>query len=91
MLYKILGFTFVALGVIGIFLPVFPTTPFLILVAACFSKSSEKWHQWLLNHKVFGPIIHDWEDNRCIKCRIKVVAMCAMTVFGGISIFVIGT
>lgn len=58
----------------GIFLPILPTTPFAILAAWCFSKSSERWHQWLLNHKIFGPTIRDWERDGVINPRAKALA-----------------
>ncbi|MDO5059604.1 MAG: YbaN family protein, partial [Neisseria sp.] len=49
-----------SLGVIGIFLPVLPTTPFILLAAACWAKASPRFHQWLLNHRYFGPMVADW-------------------------------
>ena len=62
-LYKGLGLFFVGLGAAGALLPVLPTTPFLILAASCFAKSSDKWYRWLLNNKQFGPAIRDWEEH----------------------------
>jgi len=67
-----LGFLSVALGFVGIFLPLLPTTPFLILAAIFFSKGSPKWHQWLRDHKTLGPSLRDWEDYRRIKFATKV-------------------
>lgn len=68
------GWISIILGVAGIFLPILPTTPFAILAAWCFSKSSERWHQWLLNHKIFGPTICDWERDGVINPRAKALA-----------------
>lgn len=68
------GWLSIILGVLGIFLPILPTTPFAILAAWCFSKSSERWHQWLLNHKVFGPTILDWERDGVINLKAKTIA-----------------
>ncbi|PIP91894.1 MAG: hypothetical protein COW01_11810 [Bdellovibrionales bacterium CG12_big_fil_rev_8_21_14_0_65_38_15] len=68
------GWISIILGVAGIFLPILPTTPFAILAAWCFSKSSERWHQWLLNHKIFGPTIRDWERDGVINPRAKALA-----------------
>ena len=72
------GWLFVGLGVIGIALPLLPTTPFLLLAALCFSRGSEKIHSWLLNHPTLGPPIHDWQTNRAISRRSKVVASLSM-------------
>ncbi|NOX98323.1 MAG: DUF454 domain-containing protein [Verrucomicrobia bacterium] len=86
-MYLPLGFIFVALATLGVFLPVLPTVPFLILAAACFAKSSKKRHQWLLNHPLFGPSIRNWEENRCMSLKSKVFALSAMGIFGSYSTF----
>lgn len=62
-----------ALGIIGAFLPIIPTTPFLILSAFLFSKSSPKFHDWLLNLPIAGEGIRDWHDNRVIRPRAKIL------------------
>ena len=85
-LYKPLGFVFLLLGLLGIPLPVLPSTPFILLAAWFFARSSEKWHSWLLSSELFGPMIRDWDDNRCISCRTKVVAILAMMIAGGASV-----
>ncbi len=72
---KILGFIFLALGIIGIVLPLLPTTPFLLLSAFCFARSSEKLHAWLLCHPSFGPAIIDWRENGSISKRNKTYAV----------------
>lgn len=72
---KISGFIFLALGVIGIVLPLLPTTPFLLLSAFCFARSSEKLHDWLLCHPSFGPAIIDWQENGSISKWNKILAM----------------
>lgn len=84
--YKPLGFLFLALGLLGIPLPILPSTPFILLAAWFFARSSEKWHAWLLDSNLFGPIIRNWEDNRCISRRTKLVAVITMLVAGGASI-----
>lgn len=84
--YKPLGFLFLFLGLLGIPLPVLPSTPFILLSAWFFSQSSERWHRWLLNSELFGPMIHNWEESRCISRRTKIVALLAMLVAGGASI-----
>jgi uncharacterized protein len=85
-LYKPLGFLFLFLGLLGIPLPVLPSTPFVLLAAWFFARSSETWHQWLLNSELFGPMIHSWENERCISCRTKIVAIVSMLVAGGASL-----
>jgi uncharacterized membrane protein YbaN (DUF454 family) len=84
--YKPLGFIFLLLGLLGIPLPILPSTPFILLSAWFFARSSERWHQWLLQSELFGPMIQNWEENRCISRRTKLVAMGAMLVAGGVSI-----
>ena len=84
--YKPLGFLFLALGLLGIPLPILPSTPFILLAAWFFARSSEKWHSWLLSSNLFGPIIRNWEDNRCISRRTKLVAVITMLIAGGASI-----
>ena len=74
-IFFILGWVFVGLGVIGIFLPVMPTTVFLLLAAACFARSSEKFYTWLLNHKVLGKFIKDFRENRGMPLKSKLIAI----------------
>ena len=85
-LYKSLGFIFLGLGVVGVFLPLLPTTPFVLVAAGCFAKSSDKWHQWLLSNRIFGPIIKDWQEKKCISVSTKVIAISLIVLFGGYSI-----
>lgn len=84
--YKPLGFLFLALGVLGIALPVLPSTPFILLAAWFFARSSERWHTRLLDSELFGPMIRNWEQNRCISLRTKAVAIGSMLIAGGASI-----
>ncbi|WP_068544261.1 YbaN family protein [Thalassotalea crassostreae] len=83
------GFGFVALALAGVVLPVLPTTPFLLVAAACFAKSSKRCHQWLLNNKLFGPILHNWHHRRCIPLKAKRIAMLSIIVFGGSSVIML--
>ena len=69
-----IGWISFALGVLGLFLPILPTTPFMILAAACFDRGSPRFHAWLINHKIFGPPIQDWKRNRAIKPVYKLIA-----------------
>mgnify|MGYP000932307938 FL=1 len=77
------------LGIAGAFLPVLPTTPFILLAAACYAKASERFHQRLLNHPTFGPTIRNWEQYRSIAPRTKKVAITMMTLSIGASIYVV--
>jgi uncharacterized membrane protein YbaN (DUF454 family) len=86
-LFSLLGFLFLGLGALGIVLPLLPTTPFVLLSAACFARSSERWHRWLLANETFGPMIRNWEDKRCISCRVKTIGILTMVLVGGYSIF----
>ncbi len=69
-----LGWLSIGLGILGIALPLLPTTPFLLLAAYAFSQGSERLHQWLLTHPTFGPPINDWNEYRAISRRVKVFA-----------------
>ena len=70
-LLVILGWLFIILGIIGVILPVFPTTPFLIVALAIFSKSSPRFHQMLLDNVWFGPVLKQWEDRKSLSRKIK--------------------
>ena len=85
-LFLVAGFLLVGLATLGIFLPLLPTTPLLLLAATCFANSSEKWHRWLTEHNIFGPIIRNWHEHRCIPLRAKIVAVASILVFGTYSI-----
>ena len=69
-----------AMGLIGIALPLLPTTPFLLLAAICFSKGSEQIYCWLINHPTLGPSIINWREKRAITRRSKIIATVSMLV-----------
>ena len=75
-----IGFLSLLLGVIGIFLPVVPTTPFLLLSAALFFRSSPRAYDWLLAHKYLGPYIRSFREDRMIPLRAKIVSLRAKIV-----------
>ena len=68
-LWFVVGLCAVALAVLGVALPLLPTTPFVLLAAFAFAKSSERWHTWLRRHRVFGPIIENWREHGAISRR----------------------
>ncbi len=86
--YFVLGLVCVALGIVGAFLPLMPSTIFLILAAWCFARSSRRLEAWLLQHRRFGPILRAWRDERAIPRRAKILACTGMTL--GFAIFLLG-
>lgn len=78
--FLVSGWLAILLGTIGAFLPLLPTTPFIILAAFCFSKSSERLHNWLLQHKVFGSLIQNWERYGVIQLKAKWLATISIVV-----------
>lgn len=77
-LYLISGLIALFCGGVGVVLPLIPTTPFLLLAAFCFSKSSQRLHNWLLQHKLFGPMIMDWQSHGVIRTKVKWLATISM-------------
>lgn len=71
----VIGFIAVGLGILGMFLPILPTTPFLLLAAACFAKSSNRFYHWLLNNKWFGSYIKNYREGKGIPLKIKIMAL----------------
>lgn len=74
MSFLILGHLCLILGILGAFLPVLPTTPFLLLAAFLYSQSSPRLHNWLLTHKYLGPSLRDWHEKGVIGIKSKIVA-----------------
>jgi uncharacterized membrane protein YbaN (DUF454 family) len=85
----ILGFFFLGLAVLGAILPVMPTTCFVLAAAGCFAKSSDRFYQWLLASRLFGPIIRNWQATRSMPRRAKIIAITSIVCSGAISIFMI--
>ena len=85
---RALGFAFLAVALLGVFLPLLPTTPFVLLAAGCFAQSSERMHRWILDNPTFGPMVRDWNARRCVSVRVKAVALLSMAAVGGASLFV---
>lgn len=74
------------LGFLGLFLPILPTTPFLLLSAVCFAKSSTRFYNMLLNNRLFGKYIRDWRNKKCLPMRTKVIAITTLVVTMGTSV-----
>jgi uncharacterized membrane protein YbaN (DUF454 family) len=86
----IVGTFFVGLGILGIFVPLLPTTPFLLLGALCYARSSKKFYNWLINNKWFGSYIKNYWERKGIPLKIKVLTISFLWVTIGYSaIFVI--
>lgn len=84
-LWAVLGLAFTGIGGLGVLLPVLPTTPFLLLAAACFARSSDRLYDWLLGLKGFGPAIQDFRAGRGVPARAKWLAVGTMWVVAGLS------
>lgn len=81
-----LGLTSFAIGAVGVVVPVLPTTPFLLLAAALFLHSSERWYRWLVGHRVFGRQIHSYLRYRAVDARTKAVGIAVLWAGIGLSI-----
>ncbi len=77
-LFLVMGLVSVGLGLLGAILPILPTTPFMILGLWCFARSSERFHNWLYNHRLFGPPLQKWEEHRVIPPVAKFASVSAM-------------
>lgn len=80
------GITALILGLLGIALPILPTTPFILLAAACFARSSQRFHDAMLNHRIAGPIIREWQEHRAMPRRAKRAGYLLMLASFGFSI-----
>lgn len=87
--YLALGLVFAGLGIAGALLPVLPTTPFLILAAACFTRSSERLERWLLDHPRYGPTLTEWRERGAIPFKAKLLAL-AGTTSGFLAVWLVG-
>lgn len=90
-LYLGIGITALFMGILGIFLPVLPTTPFVLLAAGCFARSSERFHGYLLGHRIAGPIIREWCEHRSVTRQVKRWAYLVMTLSFGSSILIVSS
>lgn len=86
LLWFCVGLVALALAAAGIVLPLLPTTPFLLVAAYAFARSSERLHDWLVTHRLFGPLIRDWRERGVISRRAKQAAIGSMGVVFAISV-----
>jgi uncharacterized membrane protein YbaN (DUF454 family) len=84
-----IGTICVAIGVIGIFIPILPTTPFLLLAAACYMRSSQKFYNWLMNNRLFGTYMRNYIEGRGIPIKVKVFTIALLWVTIGISVWAV--
>lgn len=87
--YAASGLAFAGMGFIGIFVPVWPTTIFLILALWCFKRSSPRLEEWLLSNRWFGQILRDWDETRSMSIPAKVISISVIWLTIGISIAVV--
>ncbi|ASK26759.1 YbaN family protein [Neisseria chenwenguii] len=80
LLLLVCGAIALCLGIIGIITPVLPTTPFILLAATCWAKTSPRFHRWLYTHPRFGTMIQNWERNRAVPRKAKFFAFAMMAV-----------
>lgn len=85
--WAIIGVLALILGLIGVFLPLIPTTPFILVAAAAFAKSSERLNNYLLTHKYFGPMILDWKENRRIPRKALIIKLVVMALVISLSMY----
>ena len=85
-LWNIAGLVSVAVGVVGAFVPILPSVVFMLLAAYCFARGSQRLHDWLMNHRQFGPAIHDWHRHGAIRRPAKRMAMVAIALSFALSV-----
>lgn len=88
-LYITVGTISLGLGTLGIFLPILPTTPFLLLTAFCYVRSSKRLYSWLINHKFFGSYIYNYMHYKAVKKRVKIGAVIFLWATIGVSIITV--
>ncbi|GLO72200.1 hypothetical protein MACH17_37170 [Phaeobacter inhibens] len=86
LLYAALGLLCVGLALVGVALPLLPTVPFLLLASFFFANSSERLHDWILNHRLFGPMIQDWHERGAIRPVAKKAATFSVAAVFGLSV-----
>ncbi len=87
--YLAAGHSFVALGIVGAFVPLLPTTVFLVLAASCYARASTRFYQRLMSHPTFGPIVRDWREHRSMSPRAKRLALTMIGVTFAVTLWII--
>ncbi len=90
-LYFAAGLCALVAGGLGVLLPVLPTAPFVLLAAACFARSSDRFYNAMLNHRIAGPIIADWREHGAMKRKTKLWALLMMALSFGTSLLLVPT
>jgi uncharacterized membrane protein YbaN (DUF454 family) len=85
--YAVAGTAFLVLGIVGAFLPLLPTTPFVLLAAACYVRGSPRAYAWLVGHRMFGPTLRAYREGRGIPRRAKASAVAALWASMGITMY----
>ena len=83
------GFLSTALAVMGMFLPLLPTVPLLLLAAACFARTSDRFYTWLVNHRRLGPIVCTYMDGGGVPLRAKILTIAVLWISLGFSVWVV--
>jgi len=90
-LFLLGGLCSLGLGIVGAFLPILPTTPFVLLAAYCFSRSSPRWHRWICASPWFGPMLREWETRRGVRLSVKFLATILVLIAFGTSMYFRGS
>jgi len=79
LLFQAAGWALVGVATLGLFLPLLPTTPFLLVASMCFVRSSPRAQRWLLNSRWFGPLLRDWNEHRAVRRPVKYLAVAVVS------------
>ena len=82
-----IGTFFIGIGIAGIFIPILPTTPFLLIAAALYARSSQKFYNWLINNKIFGRYIKNYREGKGIPLKLKIFTTALLWITIGCSAF----
>lgn len=86
-IYWTAGTLALVVGIVGIFLPVLPTVPFILLASVCYARASRRLYNWLMNHRWFGPPLRDWKRTKTLPSKVKVMAISMIAISASVSVF----